>query len=270
MSTKVYNGLRLNVDGLHDLHGKMTDWRHKVADLQRLHDAEVTARLAVSKIDDEAMKGEIVYGAIHTVGWQLQDRRLEVKRTDRRDPLVDTEFTLCVMPYEDTLLAIAYCEHRKWISQFTDLPWVEEYAYWNNTDPPDEMSETEWEERGKAWENVTKSDPLDRPGNCGFTYECLPCHVFVKPEECMPFIPTWDHRVTRVAENQSRTEWATLKGMTHEKLIENILANMRKHADWLKTEEGIQHMAVLRPQVEAKLKRDLTEDDLQRHRPADA
>lgn len=272
MSTKIYNGLRLKIDGLGDLHEKVTEWRATVAKLQLEHDAKITAQFAASKIDDAAMKDEVVYGAVHAVGWEIHDRRREVEKTQRRDPLIDTEFTLVVMPYPagDMILAIAYSERQDWIKQFRALPWVEEYGYWNNTDKPDEVSDEEWEEREKAWTAATKSDPLDRPGAAGFTIECLPHHVFVDPKECVPHLPTYEGRVERIVHNKSFNEWSQRNGVNQEKLMESFFTHMDNHKKWAKTDEGIAVQADLRAHVQSKLKPDLTEDDLQRHRNSDA
>jgi len=32
--------------------------------------------------------------------------------------------------------------------------WLSEYAYWNNTDAPEDISERRWKERGETWDRV--------------------------------------------------------------------------------------------------------------------
>lgn len=272
MSTKVYNGLRLTIDGLADLHEKVTEWRKTVAKLQYEHDAKTTARLAAFKIDDFAMKDEIVYGAAWAVSWEIDERRREVEKTKRRDPLVDTEFTLVVMPYPagNMVLGIAYSEQQDWLKQFKDLPWVEEYAYWNNTDRPDEVTDEEWEAREKAWNEVTKADPLDRPGASGFTVECLPHHVIVEAKDCVAHLPTFESRVERIVHNKSFNEWSKRNDVDQEKLMKGFFTYMEKHKAWSKTEEGMALQVELRALVESKLNADLTVDDLQRRRNENA
>lgn len=41
-----------------------------------------------------------------------------------------------------------------------ELPHVEEYAYWNNTDHPDEMTRRQWLARRRAWEKTFKAPRL--------------------------------------------------------------------------------------------------------------
>lgn len=46
-------------------------------------------------------------------------------------------------------------------SALDDMSEIEEYGYWNNTDQPDGVDDTEWEERRLAWERVTPGAPMD-------------------------------------------------------------------------------------------------------------
>lgn len=36
----------------------------------------------------------------------------------------------------------------------TPPAWMRDYAYWNNTDSPEEISEEDWRERGKTWDRI--------------------------------------------------------------------------------------------------------------------
>ena len=47
---------------------------------------------------------------------------------------------------------------------FTGQPEVEEYGYWNNADPPEHVTEAEWEEREGAWDRCLGYDPPIRRG----------------------------------------------------------------------------------------------------------
>lgn len=39
-----------------------------------------------------------------------------------------------------------------------DYPWVENYSYWDNTDHPEDVSDREWERRGKTWLEIWTPD----------------------------------------------------------------------------------------------------------------
>jgi len=45
------------------------------------------------------------------------------------------------------------------IEKIGRLPrWIQDYAYWNNTDLPEGMSEKRWKVRGKTWDRVALDD----------------------------------------------------------------------------------------------------------------
>lgn len=35
--------------------------------------------------------------------------------------------------------------------------WIEKYEYWNNVDPPEEITCNQWEARGKKWEEILET-----------------------------------------------------------------------------------------------------------------
>lgn len=271
MSTKIYDGVRLRVSGLSELHEKINEWRKTVAELQKRHDTRCAAIIATEAIDDAAVKDEVVYGALWGAWMKIEDRRGEVQRTMRRDPAVDTEFSLAILPMtaRSTILAIPYCEQRDWVEQFNNLPWVERFPYWDNVDPPSHLSEDQWEMRRYLWDEALSADPLKRPGNCGFGVDCLPTHGgYPILEEAIEFIPPWERRVSRLANPRSFNRWCEAKTLPGETLKSTIYALMREHDLWVEqTDEGRAHYADAVAEIEGKLKRDLSVDDLNQTRP---
>lgn len=59
---------------------------------------------------------------------------------------------------------------RKGFEDFVLPSWVEDFSYWNNTDPPEEMTRARWEARGKQWNRVA----LDRGWQDRMTNVVLP------------------------------------------------------------------------------------------------
>lgn len=95
------------------------------------------------------------------------DRRREVKKTGYRDQAVDTDFEIVIFPHEDHFVGMVFTEHEDWFDKFLKLPGVREYGYWNNTDPPEHVSDEEWEKRGDTWDDVLGSSGI--PSMTGFT-----------------------------------------------------------------------------------------------------
>lgn len=88
------------------------------------------------------------------------DLRGEQKKTGHRMPMVDTDFSLSLIPCGNYTLGIVYTENRAWFQEWLKQPGVSEYGYWNNTDKPDEISTREWSQRRRNWNRVLDANPV--------------------------------------------------------------------------------------------------------------
>lgn len=149
MSTKIYKGFRLKVSTFAEALALINQFRPWV-----VHAAE--AVMDASLAEFEACKKE---PDANTYQLWLTLRENLLRDRGLRVPTIDTDFSLTLIPSEQGLLGVAYTEHEDWYRQWCSHPGVEEYAYWDNADRPDGISELEWEARGLAWEVLTK-DPV--------------------------------------------------------------------------------------------------------------
>lgn len=107
---------------------------------------------------------------------EWQARRARVRREQCRMPAVDTEFAVVLIPTAGFLLGRVYTEQPEWRKAWYNHPGVEEFSHWDNMEGPDDVSEEDWNARGKAWSVIT-----DRPMSMqGFSIE------LVSPEGPMP------------------------------------------------------------------------------------
>lgn len=147
MSTCIYQGIRLKTSSLSRVLGILESFRPWVA-------AQADERF------DTFMDNMVKGGSTPIQAYDSwQDRRRRVKTTGERDPFIDTEFSVSIIPAGRQTLGIVYTEQTPWFNAFVAHPGVEEYGYWDNTDGPDEVSEQEWEGRRRAWE-VLKDGPV--------------------------------------------------------------------------------------------------------------
>ncbi len=82
----------------------------------------------------------------------LREKQLKV-------PSLDTDFSVLLIPSKDYLLGVVYTEHTDWYEAWCQHPGITEYAYWDNGDKLDSISEEEWELRAKDWD-VLSHDPM--------------------------------------------------------------------------------------------------------------
>ena len=76
------------------------------------------------------------------------------KEQGLRAPGVNTDFELVFFPDGERFLGIGYTEHRPWFDYWLAQPGVSDYAYWSNSDAPDDVPQEEWEQRASDWNRV--------------------------------------------------------------------------------------------------------------------
>lgn len=160
MSTTIYNGFIIRMATLQKV-------RRMVFEIRPYWEREAT------KLLDNYIAVRRGKNSEHPFFDWLADRK-RVRATMERDPFVDTDFTVTVFPDGRDLLGIVFSEHQAWIRKWFEVADVDDYAYWNNTDPPDNVSAVEWRQRERRWLKV-----LPRPGvpaMCGFTIDISSPH----------------------------------------------------------------------------------------------
>lgn len=76
-----------------------------------------------------------------------------------RDPYFDLEcgWNFFFYPQDRRMYALPWGE--AWTREGLVMPkWVHEYAYWNNTDAPEQIGQKEWDARGRTWDKVALDD----------------------------------------------------------------------------------------------------------------
>jgi hypothetical protein len=139
-------------------------------------------------------------------------------------------FDLSLFPFRGEIYGMSFTSQND--STWTDL-WfskdlVEEYRYWNNTDRPKGISESMWDHRAKAWDQI-----LDGFGSVpsmnGFTAQCLEKYPpLVKPGDLVPFLPIMKDRAYIISCEIFLREWKK----------DNQDGNPFKFFGWLRENQG--------------------------------
>lgn len=185
MSTKIYQGVKINVPKLQDVVDLVRTYRKKhwekdakklkIDFIQGLASAWQNGNLVVTDGATPMMKFEMLW---------MEMCKL-TKNEGVRNRKVDTEFKLVIFPYKEYFLGIVYTEQEKWFDKFLKMPNVHEFGYWNNTDPPDDVTEEEWDERARIWNEALCDHGHGVPAMEGFTIDISdpsgPGFVFDEP-----------------------------------------------------------------------------------------
>lgn len=201
MSTNIYNG-RLLAGGFLEVYGWLLQAKEKAVELSYSLQTKWAVERAVAAIDKAKHSGTATTFTLSTAISELEDRQREVQKTGQRDPLVDFDFELWLFPYTETeTLCILNSEQPQLIKLFDEHSWVRDYSYWNSSDPDENVSDAEWDEREQAWNKVLPGAGV--PSDRCLTLKMSPTlplrYVPDVRKTFMRHVPSLDVRISRLA-----------------------------------------------------------------------
>lgn len=153
MSTKIYHGYRLaeGVD-LFAFLGTLRDTMDPVRDRLDAHALMAYALHAVVKADRAGTPrpARPLMDALDA----FDDRQRKTDPDSRGHDPHRFEVSFGRDPLTKRVLALLYTDAAEFTAAWEALPEVEPYGYWNNTDRPDDVTDTEWDERREAWDRL--------------------------------------------------------------------------------------------------------------------
>lgn len=173
MSTKVYSGFRVNagsalanlnlLSAIKPVVQALVDRRMAVILAERiafevdrfcvLRQEENLGRATELPADWADQKTKLVSWSIRMT---LLDEQAECRAGPRRHPAVDCDVELFLRadPAQGTLLGYLQEEGVGVRKMLTQTPGIEDFCYWNNSDKPEELTDEEWDARGRLWDTV--------------------------------------------------------------------------------------------------------------------
>lgn len=169
MSTKIYDGLRIDLEGTDaDIFEFAHDVRRVCVPVLRKLQLTELARLSARVIESGAPRER-------SAAWTAVAKFRELMRIlgpgdSMHDPF---RFSMQVMrvPGSGEMLAIPFIgrEGEAYLDAIRALGYVRDYGYWDNTDAPDDVTGAEWDERKHAWCRALGDEGV--PGRRGVTME---------------------------------------------------------------------------------------------------
>lgn len=267
MSTKIYNGFRLKTANLNEIHQHLMGWRRELEALHKKALAQLHANIAVGLIDQlSARPGRHVGKSPISEAYSLiADRQYEVRKTQRRDPSVDFEFSLSLMPHSSGLYGIVFTEQQAWLSRWLDKDFVEDFSYWDNTDPLEGIDDEVWANRGTVWNEILNPAIASAPSMAGFTAECTHSYTNIGIDDIAAEVPDFEVRVARTAdtllfEDAYARHQASLPVSLND--TGAALSTMRETRAWLRSDDGRQELERQKADLRNILRQTLTTEDL--------
>jgi hypothetical protein len=188
MSTSISRGFKLKTTDLFQIQQYMMAWRDE---LRQVHRDSVARLLATKTSDmiDEAATSPGLHGGrkpLSAANRDFRDRQREIVKSGYRDPEVDFEFRLELMPYDGCVYGIARTEREEWWKLFLSKDFVEDYSYWDASEGPDDVAESEWEDRRVTWNAIFKSSIMSLISMTSLSVTCTYELVHVEVDADLP------------------------------------------------------------------------------------
>lgn len=210
MSIKIHHGFAIDqtFGSVQALHHLVSEFRAEVKPLAKRFLRAAFIKDAVTEFDRRHI-GLVSQDAGKSPASHAWSTMLEAHakiRDDRRHPQYDVTCSLALLPHPDgRILGMMYTEIDAWLDLWLKKPGVCEYAYWDNTDRPDDLTAAEWRARREAWGAVVLDHPGAVPAHNGFTADIHgegypPDPDELTEEAVRDVLPTIEQRTRRLAQ----------------------------------------------------------------------
>lgn len=172
MSTKIYTGRRYKATTLYELDEFRKKVRETLMPVARELYNKAFAKKFISKYDKATIANEEINTRTMKFNVWQELGQLMKKHSDSEynGTWADFTFSMSIMIDGDYLLLMPFSQYDSdYLAALDSIEGVEEYGYWNNTDPLDTVTDEEWQERGEAWDRVLPGAGI--PLENGFTFE---------------------------------------------------------------------------------------------------
>lgn len=160
---------------------------------------------------------------------EMLERRSEILHQGKRDRQLDIEVSITLLPTETPgeFLVFPIADNSQMMEKLGELPGLVEYAYWNNTDQPDGITDEEWDARGRAWDKALGDDGI--PALSGFSITLVPASDFprVSLNAVKANPPSDECRLEYILDSEYR-KWADI--ICEERGVRGISQIMETHA----------------------------------------
>lgn len=156
MSTKIYNGILIDIDDIWSVEEKIRKSLSKTFDERN---EEITNDYIMSVYNDALYDNLIKDKSIMPSPFELTADAIIKLQKHRQDPNFRESLEAKVIIYpplngHNKLMGVVIAEDYIFRENLLNLPFIQDYSYWNNSDKPEHLTGKEWKERRKNWDRV--------------------------------------------------------------------------------------------------------------------
>lgn len=250
MSTKIHNGyiIEKSFDIL-ELLKFLKDFQDKAQQERDRQTSRFLTSEFIRKFDKETILGEKPdpIEILSQMWIDVSTRAHKVYKTNQRDPLVDFGCEVTIIPHNDKLLALLFCEQKTYEEIWKSYPFVKDYHYQNSTDKPDTISREDWDERSQNWDEAIPTTPAEN--GFSFTVVDYSWPIFQKSDLNL-YLPSIEERIHNAALLVLQEEFLKTQNV---KNSVDIIPALRQWKEYLDSTKGKKALANKKEKISRKL-----------------
>ena len=262
MSTKIYNGTAITAEFtpvtlrefLHEYYNKVKPLvvqeyeklivQNCVAFMDEVS-VRTSSKFSIKECNELGLDKKVGKHSVSFFDFVLSTMRLikEAEKSSYRDTVYDFECFVDIYSIRnDFHLAYIFGEKDFYLKTWKEMHNVIDYGYWNNSDPPEDVSDNEWEERKNNWNQYLDSPPsLRMPILNGIT-------LFQVEGNVEDYIPSMDTRIDRFIGQEFYKFYIKEKNIDTKELDYDFFETYAKARKWIK-EEGKEFVDIRRKEL---------------------
>lgn len=200
MSYKIGNGFRFKASRHADVVAAIERFREELRPVHREWLASAHAAMCADMIDAEtvgpgANTGKVPLDAVKK---EFSDRTAKMDADRLRDPDIDQDFKVYVYRHPSGYYGIVQTERGPWEERWMSSGFVEDFAYWDNSDMPDDIEEREWDRRRLVWTEIIDAGVSE-------AYACTTRLADLHEDEVARSMPSFENRLARQSRRIGQT-----------------------------------------------------------------
>lgn len=242
MSTNINSGIKFASGDFHEVWANIQTFRTALVPLTEQGIGSYIAARLTRMVDEAAAAGEpLGENFLSKAVGEFRDDVDEIKKTSRRNPGVDFEFKVMILPHKGDLYGMTFTEQPEWRKAFVKHMGASDFSFHDSTDDlPVGVSRKAYAARGRLWNEII---PDMVPIKNGVEADLTMTVYWPEWAWIEPCFADFEARVAEVAEN--RASFAKMRELAGgEDDSDKYFSAFWEARRWLKTDEGKAAIAV--------------------------
>jgi len=240
MSTKLLNGFKFKSNDIFEVYKNLSSLRTKCAEISKEKSLEYQAVRSTTLLDRFCFyreKFEKPPTPLVDCYLELIERIKKVKEKGHRDPEIDFDFEVVVLPHSGSLYGLYFTEQKEFKNLLTSADFLEDFSYWDHTDKDEKVSEKDWQHRANVWDGIFQDTWT--PAEVGFSIHLSDVSAICNTaniKDVLSKVPSVTVRLKDLVTDLLFEE--RVKTSAIELNSSNVIKEYGEYKTWLDSEEG--------------------------------